>query len=83
MNKNELKNNAMQWMVSGNSFQVCGRTVKRLPAAAAMGGIGLVMLGPRRVAQGEPLARGQVKSKNAGGQAPRPAQDRGEQARQH
>ena len=30
----ELKNNAMQWMVRGNTFQVCGRTVKRLPAAA-------------------------------------------------
>jgi AAA+ superfamily predicted ATPase len=34
MNNNELTNNAMQWMVRGNSFQVCGRTVKRLPAAA-------------------------------------------------
>ena len=35
MNSNgESKNNAMQWMVRGNTFQVCGRTVKRLPAAA-------------------------------------------------
>jgi hypothetical protein len=34
MNNTEMKNNAMQWMVHGNTFQVCGRTVKRLPAMA-------------------------------------------------
>ena len=31
MNNNEPKNDALQWMVSGNTFQMCGRTVKRLP----------------------------------------------------
>src|SRR5438552_17618753 len=34
MNNNEPKNDALQWMVCGNTFQMCGRTVKRLPAAA-------------------------------------------------
>src|SRR4051794_7076146 len=34
MSNGDLKSNAMQWMVRGNTFQMCGRTVKRLPAAA-------------------------------------------------
>ena len=33
-NNNDAKNNVMQWMVRGNTFQMCGRTVKRLPAGA-------------------------------------------------
>src|SRR5262245_56426920 len=34
MNHSETKNNTMQWMVHRKTFQVCGRTVKRLPATA-------------------------------------------------
>src|SRR6266702_4969144 len=34
MNNHEPKGNIMQWMVHGDTFQVCGRTVKHLPSAA-------------------------------------------------
>ena len=34
MNNIEQKSNALQWMVHGDTFQMCGRTVKRLPSAA-------------------------------------------------
>jgi hypothetical protein len=34
MNNHEMKNSSLQWMVNGNTFQMCGQTVKRLPAAA-------------------------------------------------